>query len=117
MLTDLLLAIAHHLLIFALLAVLVMQIALMKPGLDAALLSRIVRLDMAYGVIAGVIIVVGFARVFFGLKGPEYYLANHFFWAKIAAFVAVGLLSVAPTIRIRGWWAQARARPSFSPSD
>jgi len=59
--------------------------------------------------------VVGFGRVFFGLKGPQYYLTNVFFWAKIAAFVVVALLSVPPTLRIVGWRAAGRSNPDFRP--
>jgi putative membrane protein len=39
------------------------------------------------------------------------------FWAKIVAFAAVGLLSIAPTIAILKWRRQARADPAFVPSD
>jgi putative membrane protein len=114
---DLLLAIAHHLLMFALLAVLVMELMLARPGLVGERLARLGGLDLAYGAIAGLLLAVGFARVFFGLKAPEYYFANVFFWLKIAAFVLVGLLSVPPTRRIVAWRGQAKTNPSFSPPD
>ncbi len=116
MLTDLILAIGHHLLMFALLAVLVMEMMLVRPGMSAAQVARVAGLDIAYGVIAGLILVVGFSRVFFGLKGPDYYLGNVFFWAKIAAFLAVALLSVPPTLRIAGWRGRMRGEPAFSPA-
>jgi putative membrane protein len=103
MTTDLLLAIAHHLLVFALIAVLAAETVLVRPGLAGAALARLVKLDRSYGMLAGLIIVVGFGRVFFGLKGWEFYIYNWVFWAKIAAFVAVGLLSVPPTTRIIKW--------------
>ncbi|HET7717528.1 MAG TPA: DUF2214 family protein [Bauldia sp.] len=112
---DTILAIAHHLLMFALLAVLVMELTLVRPGIDAAGLARIGGLDLSYGAVAGLILAVGFARVFLGLKDPEYYFANVFFWAKIAAFIVVGLLSVPPTRRILSWRSQARANPHYSP--
>ena len=48
-------------------------------------------------------LVVGVCRVFFGLKGWEYYISNNAFWGKIVAFVVVGLLSVPPTMRILAW--------------
>ena len=112
---DLLLAIAHHLLMFALLAVLVMEMMLAGPGLDSRRLNRLGGLDLAYGATAGLLLAVGFARVFFGLKGPEYYFANVFFWLKIAAFLAVGLLSVPPTRLILAWRGRARSDPAFSP--
>ena len=112
---DLLLAIAHHLLVFALLAVLVMEMMLARPGLDFGRLSRLGSLDIIYGATAGLLLAVGFARVFFGLKGPEYYFANVFFWLKIAAFLVVGLLSVPATRRILAWRGRARTEPGFVP--
>ena len=117
MLTDLLLAIAHHLLIFGLLALLVTEIMIVRPGMSRASLLYLARLDGFYGALAGLILVVGFSRVFFGLKGAEFYLSNWVFWAKIAAFVIVGLLSAPPTIRIVRWRTALGANPGFSPPE
>ena len=103
MLTDLLLAIAHHLLIFTLFGLLVTEMVMLKPELPRATLLRLARIDIVYGIVAGLIVVVGFSRVHFGLKGPEFYEQNPVFWAKIAAFVVVGLLSIQPTVRIIRW--------------
>jgi putative membrane protein len=41
--------------------------------------------------------------VLFGLKGWEFYVYNWAFWAKMAAFAAVGLLSIQPTLRFISW--------------
>lgn len=112
---DLILAIAHHLLMFGLLAVLVIEMMLARPGLAGDRLARLGSLDIAYGALAGLLLAVGFARVFFGLKGPEYYFSNLFFWLKIAAFLIVGLLSLPPTRRILAWRGRARSDPGFSP--
>jgi putative membrane protein len=103
MTTDLLLAIAHHLLIFALAAVLAAETVLVRPGLGGGALRRLGRLDRAYGMAAALVLAVGFCRVFFGLKGWEFYIYNWSFWAKLAAFGVVGLLSVPPTMRILAW--------------
>jgi putative membrane protein len=116
MLTDLILAILHHLLMFTLVAVLVAEIMLVRPEITTAHLRRVEQLDAAYGAAAGLILVVGFGRVFLGLKGAEFYLTNPVFWAKIAAFLVVGLLSVPPTLRILGWRAQRRQNPDFTPA-
>jgi putative membrane protein len=115
MLTDLILAIFHHLLMFLLLAVLVMEIMLVRPGMSAAQLKRVSALDSSYGGIAGLILVVGFLRVFLGIKGPDFYLENPWFWAKIAAFLVVGALSVAPTMQMLSWRGELRRNPAFSP--
>jgi putative membrane protein len=117
MLTDLLLAIGHHLLVFALAAVLAAELATVRPGIGAAELRRLGMLDAFYGTIAGLIIVVGVLRVNFGAKGPEYYLANHAFWGKITAFVVVGLLSVPPTLRFIAWRRRLKADPAFRPGE
>ena len=114
---DLILAIAHHLLMFALLAILVMEMMLARSGITGRPLSRLAGLDVSYGLVAGLILAVGFARVFFGLKGPDYYLGNVFFWLKIACFLIVGLLSVPPTRRILTWRGKARLEPDFTPPE
>jgi putative membrane protein len=41
--------------------------------------------------------------VFFGAKPWDFYIYNWVFWAKIVAFVAVGVLSISPTLRIARW--------------
>jgi putative membrane protein len=116
MLTDLLLAIAHHLLIFALFGLLVTEMAILRPEIPGARLVRLARVDSAFGIVAGLIVVVGFSRVFFGLKDSAFYLQNPVFWAKIAGFVVVGLLSIQPTIRIIQWRRATAADPGFSPA-
>lgn len=115
MLTDLLLAIAHHLLIFALFGILIMEMVMLRPEMPRAAIFRLARIDMAYGIIAVLIVIVGFSRVHFGLKGAAFYEQNPVFWLKIAAFVAVGLFSILPTIRFIQWRRAAAADPGFRP--
>ena len=112
--TDLLLAIAHHLLVFSLAAILAVELATIRPGLGGASLRRLGIVDLHYGLIAALILIVGFARVYMGVKGPEAYLGNWTFWAKIGAFALVGLLSAPPTLRILQWRKRARAEPGFA---
>jgi putative membrane protein len=100
---DLSLAIGHHLLIFALFGVLAAELVLVRPNLDAETISRTARIDLWYGIVAGAIIVVGFTRAIFAAKGWAYYEHNTFFWAKIATFVLIAVLSVPPTLRYLRW--------------
>ena len=93
--TDLLLAIAHHLLVFSLAAILAVELATIRPGLGGASLRRLGIVDLHYGLIAALILIVGFARVYMGVKGPEAYLGAWTFWAKVGAFALVGLLLMA----------------------
>jgi putative membrane protein len=108
---DLILAIAHHLLIFALFGALTAELLLAKPGMDAATVRRLGRIDGVYGLTAGLVIVVGFSRAVFAAKGWDYYLHNGFFWAKVATFAVIGLLSIQPTV----FWLRAR-RAGGSPA-
>ncbi|HEY0105855.1 MAG TPA: DUF2214 family protein [Rhizomicrobium sp.] len=115
--TDLALAIGHHLLIFALAAVLAFEIGAVKPGLSGGDAMRVGRADLWYGILAGLIILVGFARAVFAAKGWDYYAHNHFFWAKIGAFAIVGLLSIQPTLALAGWRRAFAKDASFAPGD
>ena len=115
MLADLSLAALHHLLVFGLVAMLVAEAVLLRGPLDAAALGRLARIDGGYGACAGLLLVVGLCRLWFGAKGPDFYLHNPYFHAKLAAFVLVGLLSILPTLRFLRWRKEAR-RPDFRPS-
>jgi putative membrane protein len=108
---DLSLAIGHHLLVFALFGILAAELVIVRPSLDRAALARVGGIDLWYGIVAGGIVIVGFARAIFAAKGWTYYEHNEFFWAKIGAFVLIALISVWPTIKyIR--WQRAEAAPS-----
>jgi len=109
---DLVLAILHHLLVFALFGVLFAEFIIVRRGLDAAAVVRVAAIDLWYGVFAGFIVVVGFARAIFAAKGWIYYEHNAFFWAKIVTFGLIGLLSVRPTLAFLRW-----RRDGASPTD
>jgi putative membrane protein len=108
--TDLILAIVHHILVFSLAGILAFEIAMVRPGITEADVRRVAKVDIWYGVLAGLILAVGFTRVHVAAKGWAYYSANPFFWAKMASFAAVGLLSIMPTIAIIRW---RRALPAL----
>jgi putative membrane protein len=100
---DLVLAVLHHFIVFGLVAVVAAELAFVRAGMDAAAVRRVARIDLWYGVLAGLILVVGFARATLAAKGWDYYAGNLFFWAKIATFGVIGLLSVPPTIAYLKW--------------
>ena len=80
--TDLILAIIHHLLVFSLAAIIATELATVRNGLAGVSLRRLGTVDLFYGVIAAGVLVVGFLRVFLGAKGPAAYLPNPFFWGE-----------------------------------
>ena len=117
MATDLVLAILHHVLAFGLVTLIVSEALLLRGGLSTQVIARLARLDRSYGVTAVAIILVGVLRVIFGLKGYQYYVGNPWFWAKMGSFVAIGLLSVPPTLRFTAWSRASKIDPAFLPPE
>ena len=76
---------------------------------------RLARVDAWFGIMAAIALAAGLARVFFAAKGLDYYVANAFFWIKMALFVTVGVISVAPTFSFIVWRRQVRADAAFRP--
>ncbi|HXJ02188.1 MAG TPA: DUF2214 family protein [Micropepsaceae bacterium] len=114
--TDLWLAILHHVLVFGLAIMLAVQATLLRESMSADDTARIARLDIGYGASAGLIVIVGILRVIYGAKGYLYYVENVWFWAKMATFAAMGLLSIPPTLRFRAWQAARKANAAFMPA-
>jgi len=112
---DLVLASAHHVAVFTLVALFAAEFAILRPGLSGARVTQLARIDAAYGAMAGLVIVVGILRVIFGAGSWEYYMGNHAFWGKMVAFVVVGLLSVPPTLAFRRWVKAGAGAPDYAP--
>ena len=107
----------HHLAVFALIGLLGAEFAVIRSDMTARDVKRLAALDIAYGITFAAILVIGLLRVFFGLKGADFYLANVFFWTKVGAFLLAALLSVVPTIRfiLSGGARSPRTRPRCPP--
>jgi putative membrane protein len=116
MLTDLILAILHHLAVVSLIALLAFESALLRPGITPDNLGRVTRIDAAYGATATLVIAVGICRVIWGIKGADFYLSNPWFWAKMASFALIGLLSIPPTLALLKWRKAAKQDAAFLPS-
>jgi putative membrane protein len=113
---DLILAIFHHLGVFTVAGIIAAEWALVRPGMGMEKIRQVTKIDGLYGIAAGTVLFIGFARVFFGLKGSAFYLQNPVFWAKISAFIVVGVLSITPTLLFIHWRDKAKSNPSFLPS-
>ncbi|MDZ4109717.1 MAG: DUF2214 family protein [Brevundimonas sp.] len=110
--TDLALAILHHIAVFGLVAALAMEGAMLRaPAIDPA---RLVQLDAAFGATAVLAVTVGVSRVIWGGKGWAFYEANPFFWAKIGLFAAIGLISILPTLAFFRWRKAAAGNADFA---
>jgi putative membrane protein len=93
----------HHLAAFLVVGTLMVELVLLKDELTATSARSVLRMDMAYGIAALVLLVVGFVRVFYTEKGSAYYFDSGSFLLKLALFIVVGLLSIYPTIKFLGW--------------
>lgn len=71
--------------------------------LNAAVVERLARLDVIYGIAALLVAASGAARVIWGIKGASWYLSQPMFHAKVTLFVIVALVSIWPTLSFRRW--------------
>jgi putative membrane protein len=115
MMADLTLAVLHFILILALVGMLGAEAGLVHEGMDGRQANRVAVIDRSYGAAAGLLLVVGFLRVFYA-KGAAFYLQNPVFWAKIAAFALIAALSILPTVKFIAWQHRARKEPDFRPA-
>jgi putative membrane protein len=106
---DALLAYAHFVCIFALASLLAGELVILRKTLPADLFRRLQRIDRWYGIVAGLVIASGLARLFLGVKGAAFYTHNPVFWTKMTLFVVVALLSIPPTIAYVRWNARRSA--------
>lgn len=117
MITDLTLAILHHVLVFGIFAMLAIESSMLRTGLSGNALVRLARIDGGYGMAAAAVIVIGVLRVLYGAKGSAYYLHNAWFWWKMAMFATAGLVSIAPTITFVRWSKAVKSNPAFVPAE
>jgi putative membrane protein len=99
----------HYLSIFLLFALLTLEHRLFKLPLDLDRARSLMRIDIAYGLSAGLVLASGAARLVWYGKGLAYYLHNSLFHAKLGLFILVALLSILPTLVFLNWRNDLRA--------
>src|SRR5437588_2764829 len=92
-----------HLAAFTLVAALAVEFVLIRGELNLGTARKLQRIDMVFGLSAGVVLVVGLLRVFYFEKGASYYFYSAPFITKLSVFAIVGLLSIYPTVEFRSW--------------
>lgn len=105
---DVVAALLHWWLVFALLTALVSEMNLCRGELSAPIVKRLAIIDGVYGASAVLLLIVGLMRALHGPKGWAFYSGNPMFWIKIAVFLLIALLSIIPTLRILAWRKIAR---------
>lgn len=98
-----LVAYVHYLAMISIAVTLVLEHIYCVRGLADGRVPMLARIDGIYGLAAVMMIVTGIARVVWYGKGAAFYLHNPVFHVKMALFVAVGLLSIPPTLQFLRW--------------
>ena len=110
-------AFLHHVAAFTLVAAIAVEFVLLRGELTASTARRLIATDAVLGVAAGAIFVIGLLRVFYFEKGANYYFHSHAFMTKFSVFIAVGLLSIVPTLEFLSWRKPLRAGQMPAPSE
>lgn len=110
MTTEALLAYAHFLAILTMTVFLASEAALCrKEWLNPAVVERLARVDMVYGIAAIAVLATGLARSWWGMKGMGWYWSQPLLHTKVTLFVIMGLISIVPTVRFGRWRKALRA--------
>ena len=104
-----LIAYLHYVAMISIAVMLVVEYMICMPGMTAARIRQLARIDLFYMIAAILALGSGAARVVWFGKGAAFYLHNPVFYVKLALFVAVGLISIPPTLQFQRWLRGAKA--------
>lgn len=102
-LTSAVMAYVHDLSFMVCFGSLVMERQLIQPDPDRQRATRMVITDIIYGLAALLLLGSGILRVLYFGQGVGFYTHNPLFWTKVGVFLAVGALSLYPTITYILW--------------
>jgi putative membrane protein len=114
---DAFLAYLHFTAIFLVFSFLVVETMMMRGALDAPAVRLLGRVDLWFFGSAIAALATGFMRLVWGAKGPDFYLASWPLYVKLALFVAVGIVSVGPTLRFVRWRRMFERDPAWTVPD
>src|SRR5450631_4337582 len=98
-----LIAYLHYVAMISIAVILVVEYLGCVPGITDSRIRTLARIDLLYMGAAMLALGSGAARVVWYAKGAAFYLHNPVFYIKLALFVAVGLMSIPPTLQYLRW--------------
>lgn len=98
-----LIAYLHYVAMISIAVILVVEYLACVPGIADSRIRMLARIDLFYMGAAVLALCSGAARVVWYAKGAAFYLHNPVFYIKLALFVAVGLMSIPPTLQYLRW--------------
>jgi len=96
-------AYGHYLSFMVCFAALVLERRLIRPQPDRRDAIWMVVTDVVYGLAALGVLITGILRVLYFGQGSAFYTENPLFWWKVGTYLAVGALSLYPTITYILW--------------
>lgn len=117
MISDALLAYFHYSAIFLLFAFLTAEAMVLRNPLDAGAVRLLARVDLWFFAAALLALASGLMRLYWGAKGAGFYTANPVFHVKMAMFIAIGILSLPPTLQYIRWARKLKVDARFEPPE
>ena len=77
--------------------------------LNAAVVERLAKVDLVYGIAAIMVLATGVARTVWGVKGTAWYWTNPLLHVKLTLFIVIGIVSIFPTMTYLRWRKALRA--------
>ena len=77
--------------------------------LNAAVVERLAKIDLVYGIAAIAVLATGIARTVWGVKGTSWYWTNPLLHVKLTLFIVIGIISIFPTLTYMRWRKTLRA--------
>ena len=71
--------------------------------LNAAVVERLAKVDLVYGIAAITVLATGVARTWWGVKGTAWYWTNPLLHIKLTLFIVIGVVSIFPTLTYIRW--------------
>ena len=118
MILESVLAYAHFIAILSLVVFLTSEAALCRSEwINAAAVRRLARIDFVYMLTAIAVLATGIARTVWGIKGPAWYWSQPLLHIKLTLFIAIGLLSIKPTLAFMRWRKAVEANGALPAAD
>ena len=107
---EAILAYLHLLAILTMVVFIASEAALCRvEWLNAAVVERLAKVDLVYGIAAVAVLATGVARTWWGVKGTAWYWTNPLLHVKLTLFIVIGIVSIFPTLTYIRWRKAVRA--------
>ena len=112
-----LIAYLHYLSIIVLSGFLVGELVMCRAGMTSEQARRLASIDAVFFAAALAALATGLLRLFLYAKGVGFYTGNPTFWAKMALYVTIAVISIKPTRTFLRWKRVAAERGGVPAGD